>query len=109
MPEEQNAPASKNCKQIFLATFAAIVPYGDFYKLKEAERFISTSDLKAKKKDKMLKVLKLVPRKKSLYLAFKESKIRDRDEVLRWFVRLNVSSITISKREGLKHLKNLYE
>ena len=107
--EEQIALVSKNCSQIFLDTFVAIVPYGDFYKLKEAEQLISTSDFKTKRKDKLLKVLKLVPKKKSLYLAFKEAKIRDKDEVLRWFAQLNVSPITISKREGPKHLKNLYD
>ena len=107
--EEQIALVSKNCRQIFLDTFAAIVPYGDFYKLKEAEQLINISDLKTKRKDKMMKVLKLVPRKKSLYLAFKEAKVRDKYEMLRWFAQLNVSPITISKREGLKHLKNLYD
>lgn len=107
--EEQIALVSKKCKQIFLATFVAIVPYGDFYKLKDAEQLISTSNLKAKRKDKMLKVLRLVPKKKSLYFAFKESQIRDKNEVLSWFAQLNVSPITISKREGPKHLKNLYD
>ena len=57
----------------------------------------------------MLKIMRLVPKKKSLYLAFKESRIRDKDEMLRWFAQLNGSPITISKREGMKHLKNLYE
>lgn len=107
--EKQIALVSTKSKQIFLETFVAIVPFGDYYRLKAAERRISESDLKPKKKETMLNLLRLVPEKKSLYLAFKESKIRHKDEVLLWFAELNVSPITISKREDLKYLKNLYE
>lgn len=107
--EEQIALVSKNCKHIFMATFAAIVPYGNFYRLKDAEQLISSSNLKTKKKDKMLRLLRLVPPKKSLYLAFKESNIRNKNEVMVWFAQLNVSPITISKREDVKFLKNLYD
>lgn len=107
--EEQIAPVSKNCKQIFGNTFAAIVPYGDFYKLKEAEQLVSASCIKAKRKDKMLRLMKLIPEKKSLYLAFRELNVRNKDDVLIWFSKLNVSPITISKREDVSHLRNLYD
>jgi len=107
--EEQIALVSKNCKQIFGATFAAIVPYGDFYKLKDAEQLVSGSNLKAKRKDKMLRLLRLIPEKKSLHLAFKELNVRDKDAVLVWFAELNVSPITISKREDISRLKNIYD
>lgn len=107
--EEQIALVSKNCKQIFGTTFAAIVPYGDFYKLKEAEQLVSASDVKSKRKDKMLRLMKLIPEKKSLYLAFRELNMRNKDDVLIWFAELNVSPITISKREDVSRLKNLYD
>lgn len=107
--EEQIALVSKKSKEIFGITFAHIVPYGDTYKLKDAERLVKASGLKAKRKDKMLRLLRLVPKKKSLYLAFKELNVRDKDAMLGWFAELNVSPITISKREDVSHLKNIYK
>lgn len=107
--EDQIALVSKNCKHIFGTVFAAIVPCGNFYRLKEAEALVSTSNLKAKRKDKMLKLLRLIPEKKSLYLAFKELNVRDRNAMLLWFAELNVSPITISKREDVSCLKNIYD
>ena len=107
--EEQIALVSKKSKEIFGITFAHIVPYGDSYKLKDAEQLVKTSGLKAKGKDKMLRLLRLVPKKKSLYLAFKELDVRDKDAMLGWFAELNVSPITISKREDVSHLKNIYK
>lgn len=105
----QIALVSKKCKQIFGKTFTGIVPYGDFYKLKDAEQIVSASNLKAKRREKMLRLLRLVPEKKSLYLAFKELDVRNKDDVLAWFAKLNVSPITISKREDMSHLKNIYK
>ena len=107
--EEQIALVSKKCKHIFGTIFAAIVPYGDSYRLKDAEQRINTSRLKAKRRDKMLRLLRLVPEKKSLYLAFRELNVINRDEMLVWFAELNVSPVTISKREDVSHLKNIYD
>lgn len=107
--EEQITLVSKKCIQIFGATFAAIVPYGDSYKLKDAEQHVSMSGLKAKRKDKMLRLLRLIPEKKSLYLAFKELNVRNKDEMLVWFAKMNISPITISKREDIDYLKNIYD
>lgn len=107
--EEQIALVAKKSKEIFGSTFAHIVPYGDSYKLKEAEQLVGTSGIKARRKDKMLRLLRLVPEKKSLYLAFKELDVRNRDGMLIWFAELNVSPITISKREDVSHLKNIYD
>lgn len=107
--EEQIALVAKKSKEIFGTTFAHIVPYGDFYKLRAAEQLVGTSGLKVRRKDKMLRLLRLVPEKKSLYLAFKELDVRNRDDMLIWFAKLNVSPITISKREGMSHLKNIYD
>lgn len=106
--EEQIALVSKKCKEIFGTTFVVIVPYGDFYRLKDAEQLVGASDLKAKRKDKMMHLLRALPKKKSLYLALKALNIRNKDEVLLWFAKLNVSPITISKREKVKYLPNIY-
>ena len=99
---------AKNSREIFLNTFVDIVPCGDFYRLKDAERLVNESDCKKNQKEKMLRLLRLIPEKKSLYLAMKELNVRSANEVLMWFARLNVSPITISKRSDAKFLKNLY-
>ena len=99
---------AKNSREIFLATFVDIVPYGDFYRLKDAERFVTNSDFKKHQKDKMLRLLRLIPEKKSLYLAMKELNVRNANDVLMWFAKLNLSPITISKRANVDFLRNLY-
>lgn len=99
---------AKNSSEIFLNTFVDIVPCGDFYRLKDAEKLVNESDFKKNQKDKMLRLLRLIPEKKSLYLAMKELNVRNANEVLMWFAKLNVSPITISKRADTEFLKNLY-
>ena len=99
---------AKNSRRIFYATFVDIVPYGDFYRLKDAERIVADSDFKKHQKDKMLRLLRLIPEKKSLYLAMKELNVRNTNDVLEWFAKLGVSPITISKRADADYLKNLY-
>lgn len=99
---------AKNSRGIFFDAFVDIVPYGDFYRLKDAEKIVADSDFKKHQKDKMLRLLRLVPEKKSLYLAMKELNVRNTNDVLEWFARLDVSPITISKRADADYLKNLY-
>lgn len=100
--------AAKKSKEIFFDTFVDIVPYGDFYRLKEAEELVMASKFKKNQKDKMLRLLRLIPEKKSLYLALKELNVRNADDVIERFAKLNVSPITISKRADIDFLKNLY-
>jgi hypothetical protein len=56
----------------------------------------------------MLRLLRLVPEKKSLYNAIKELNTRNIDDIIFLFAKLNVSPITISKREDADYLKSLY-
>lgn len=106
--ESQIKLMSQKSREIFLNSFVAIVPYGNFYQLKEAEELVSASNLKKNQKSKMLRLLRLIPEKKSLYLALKELNIRNPSDVLKWFAKLNISPVTISKREKISFLKNLY-
>ncbi len=99
---------AKKSKDIFMGTFVSIVPYGDFYRLKAAEERVRTSNLKKHQKDKMLRLLRLIPEKKSLYLAMKELAVRDANTVLTWFANINTSPVTISKRADVDFLQNLY-
>ena len=54
----------------------------------------------------MLKLLELIPKKKSLYHALKELNLRNSNDILLWFAELNVSPITISKRQKGDFFKN---
>jgi len=58
---------------------------------------------------KMMRLLVLIPDKKSLHLAQKELNCRNVEDVMMAFARINLSPVTISKRHNVKHLKNIYE
>jgi len=95
-------------QDIFLDTFARIVPYGDYYKKRDAVKIIENKISKRKHREKMLRLLELIPKKKSLYLALKEMNDRNIDKIMKLFDELHLSPITISKRHNIKHLKTLY-
>lgn len=106
--EKQIKLLSQKSRDIFLNSFVVIIPYGNFYRLKDAKELINASNLKKHQKSKMLRLLELIPEKKSLYLALKELNIRNAGDVIKWFAKLNISPITISKREKISFLKNIY-
>lgn len=97
-----------NSKYIFLAIFTHIVPSGNFYKKKEAVKLVEDNISKQKHIEKMLQLIELVPKKKSLYLAQKEMNDRNIYKVMEMFAEINVSPVTISKRHNTNSLKNLY-
>lgn len=97
-----------NSRAVFLDIFAHVVPYGNYYKKKDVVKIIEENVLKKIPKEKMLRLLELIPKKKSLYLAQKEMNDRNIDKVIKMFEELNVSPVTISKRHDVKYLKNLY-
>jgi hypothetical protein len=57
----------------------------------------------------MLRLVDLIPEKKSLLLAQKALNYRRIDKVMEEFFRIEVTPITISKRHDIKKLDNLYE
>ena len=54
---------------------------------------------------KMLRLLTLIPEKKSLYLAQMAMSCRNIEKVMDMFAKINVSPVTISKRHEIKYLK----
>ena len=58
---------------------------------------------------KMLRLLVLIPEKKSLYLAQKAMNCRNIEEVMDSFAEINLSPITISKRHERKYLDGIYK
>ena len=106
---KQIADLLENSDKTFLRTFTRIIPYGDFYKKNKAIEIIQKKVTDKTLRRKMLRLLVLVPEKKSLLLAQKALDYRRIDKVMYEFYSIGVSPVTISKRHKMKHLKNLYE
>lgn len=99
----------ENCKDVFLDTFRKIIPYGDFYKKDKAAEIVQNRVEDRILRRRMLRLLTLIPEKKSLYLAQKAMNCRNIEKVMKSFSDINVSPVTISRRHGVKHLKNIYD
>lgn len=98
----------KNGKDVFMETFARIVPFGDFYKMDAAVEIVRSEIADRTMRRKMLRLLALIPEKKSLHMAQKAANCRDIDKVMESFTKINLSPVTISKRHEVKHLDNIY-
>ncbi len=86
-----------------------IVPYGDFYKKDKAVEIIRSEVEDIRLRRKMLRLLVLIPEKKSLYLAQKAMNCRNIEKIMEAFAKIDVSPVTISKRHNVKQLKNIYK
>lgn len=106
---EQIADLMKNRNDIFLEIFAKIVPFGNFYKKDKAVEIICGKIGEGRLRRRMLRLVALIPEKKSLCLAQKAMEYRNMEKVMRTFAEINVSPVTISKRQDVKWLKNVYE
>jgi hypothetical protein len=96
-------------RQIFLDTFMRIVSFGNFYKKDKTEEIIKAKVKDATIRRRMLRLVELIPDKKSLLLAQKALNYRRIDKVMKTFFDIEVASVTISKRHDIKKLNNLYE
>lgn len=105
---EQIVELLKNCQNIFMDTFTHIIPFGDFYKKDKATEIIHKNVKDCIMRRKMLQLLTLIPEKKSLYLAQKSMNCRSIEKVMDAFAKINMSPVTISKRQDIKYLKNIY-
>ena len=99
---------SEKCQDIFLETFVKIIPFGDFYKKGKTEEIIWREIKDARLRRRMLRLVELIPEKKSLYLAQKAMECRNMEKVVEAFAKINISPLTISKRQDVKWLKNIY-
>ena len=85
------------------------MPFGNFYKKNKAEEIIRARVEDTTIRRRMLWLVELVPKKKSLLLAQKALNYRRIDKVMEAFFKIEVAPITISKRHDIKKLDNLYE
>lgn len=104
----QVAELSNMIAYAFLDVFVRIVPFGDFRKKDDAAEIIRSEITDAAMQKKMLRLLELIPEKKSLLLAQKAMNCRDIEKVMRAFAKINLSPVTLSKRQDMKKLKCLY-
>lgn len=98
----------ENSQDIFMDIFTRVIPFGDFYKKDKADEIIRKGVSDSIMRRRMLRLLVLIPEKKSVHLAQKDMKCRDIEKVMNTFTKINVSPVTISKRQGVKYLKNIY-
>ena len=99
---------SEKRQDIFLEIFVKIIPFGDFYKKGNAEEIIRREIKDTRLRRRMLRLVELIPEKKSLYLAQKAMEYRNMEKVMEAFAKINLSAVTISRRHGVKYLKNVY-
>jgi hypothetical protein len=101
----QIAELSANCQDIFMDIVRHIIPFGDFYKKDKVLEIVRKEVTDTVLRRKMLRLLALIPEKRSLYLAQKAMKCRDVEKVMDMFAKINVSPVTISKRHKIKYIK----
>lgn len=99
----------KKRRDILLGVFLRIVPFGDFYKKDKAVDIIRNEVEDIRLRRKMLRLLELIPEKRSLYLAQKAMNYRNMEKIMKAYEKIEVSPVTISKRQDVKYLKNIYE
>ena len=109
LASEQLAYLYENSEKIFLETFALVIPFGDLYKKSEAVEIIAKKVADRRLRWKMLRLLVLIPEKKSLLLAQKAMNYRRIDVVMDMFAKINLSPVTISKRHKTIYMENLYD
>ena len=105
---KQIADLSKKSMEIFTEIIIRIVPFGEFQKKGKAVEIIENKITNKTLRKKMIELLELIPKKKSLLLAQKALNYRRMDCVMEMFNSIELSPITISKRHDVKKLKNLY-
>lgn len=105
---EQVAALSEKSKEIVLSVLTRIIPYGDFYKKPDAVAMIRREIADPPLRRRMLRLVALIPEKKSLLLAQKEMHCRYIDDVMAAFQKIGLSPVTISKRQGIEHLETFY-
>lgn len=99
----------EKCQDIFMDIFTRIIPFGDFYKKNKAIEIIQREVEDSTLRRKMIRLIALIPEKKSVYLAQKAMNCRSIEKIMDEFAKIDLSPVTISKRQDVKNMKNIYE
>ena len=108
-PEKQIIEVAEKAEKIFLRVFAAVIPYGAFLKQRDAVRLIQAKVSDVRLREKMWRLVALIPTKKSLFGALKAAGCRNTHGLLDAFADIDLSPITISKRHHCPQLANIYD
>ena len=100
---------TRNSIGIFMDVFTRIIPPGDMYKKDKAADIIRSKVKDSKMRRRMLRLLALIPEKKSLLLAQKAMNCRNVEKVMEAFAKINLSPVTIGKRQDDRCLRWLGE
>ena len=96
-------------QNVFMDVLSQVVPFGSVYKKDKAMEIIQKEVEDSVLRRKMMRLVMLIPEKKSLYLAQKTmSCSRDMDKIMKGFAKINLSPVTLSKRQDVKWLENIY-
>lgn len=99
---------SEKAWNVFMETFVRIVPYGDCRKKRDAVEIVRQNVKDLRLQRRMLRLIDLIPKKKSLLLAQKAMNYREPNRLLIAFAEIGLSPVTISKRDDTTHLPNIY-
>lgn len=94
--------------KVFFDTMTRIIPDGMFCKKQDAIDRICRDVKDIRLRRRMIRLVVLVPEKRSLLLAQKALNYRHVDVVMDAFRKIGLSPITIGKRQDEKHLLSLY-
>lgn len=106
---EQIVQLIKCGKGIFMDTFARVVPFGEFCKKDKAVEIIRREIDSPSMQKNMIRLVELIPEKKPVLLAQKALGSRDIEKVADAFAKINLSPVTIGKRQETERLRSLYE
>jgi len=100
---------AKNSKHILMDTVQYVIPCGDHYKLKHARELVIDGVTDKTLRNKMIRILELVARKKSsLWSAQKAVNVRNIIDIMDKFAEIGLSPISLGKRYKGKRIESLY-
>jgi len=105
---DQIKTLSENKEEILLKNLARIVPFGKFYKKHDTLETICKNVRNRVLQRKMIQLVTLIPEKKSILLAQRAMNHRKIDEVMVAFEKIDLSPVTIGKRQNVRYLENIY-
>lgn len=96
-------------QNIFMMVLKQIVPHGNFYKKDRTMEILHNEVQDKVLRRKMMRLVTLIPEKKSLHLAQKSMSCkRDMGQIMEEFLKINLSPVTLSKRQDVKYFENIY-
>ena len=107
-PVKRIADLATNSMNICAKVILKVIPFGDNVKQLRAKKIIEEKAADKTMKNKMRRLVELIPIKKSLLLAQKQLNDRNIDSIMMEFATIGLSPVCISKRQEIDYLENIY-